>query len=85
MPSFSLDDMEARRAWLWMLTFNIFQSRAAILDKPDTRFAMHLSELVGLAPVQGEGRPGRGDGLGEFLDGLSVEAFAEYKQQARPA
>jgi hypothetical protein len=81
-PPFPLDDLEARRAWLWTLTFNIFQSRAAMLDKPDARFAMHLGALAGLAPAQPEAR--HGDSLGEFLDGLSVEAFAEYKQQACP-
>lgn len=83
-PPFSFDDLEARRAWLWTLTFNIFQSRAAMLDKPDARFAMHLGDLVGLAPAQPEARQRHGDSLGEFLDGLSVEDFAEYKQLARP-
>jgi hypothetical protein len=83
-PPFSFDDLEARRAWLWTLTFNIFQSRAAMLDKPDARFAMHLGDLVGLAPAQPEAKQRHGDSLGQFLEGLSVEDFAEYKQLARP-
>ncbi|WP_027135780.1 hypothetical protein [Geminicoccus roseus] len=83
-PPFTLDDLEARRAWLWMLIFNIFQNRAASAEKLDYRFALHLSELLGLnAPVD-EKKSIKVDALGEFLDGLSVEAFAEYKRQGEP-
>jgi hypothetical protein len=83
-PPFALEDVEARRAWLWKLTFNSFQNRVAMQDKPDTRFAIHLSELLGLCPAQTDPTKTGGDRLGDFLENLSVEAFAEYKRAGEP-
>ena len=83
-PRFAFDDLEARQEWLWKLAFNAFEQRVASADKPaDTRFMLHLSELLGLGSAANDNGKGR-SGLGDFLDAMSPEEFAEYKQQDRP-
>ncbi|HEX2529365.1 MAG TPA: hypothetical protein VHL31_24115 [Geminicoccus sp.] len=84
-PPFSIDDVSARRTWLWRLAFHTFEARAKAADKLDTRFLVHLSELLDLSAASRKQRgSGQDMGLGEFLHGLSVDEFAQYKRQCEP-
>lgn len=82
-PPFSYDDLAARRAWLWTLAFHTFERQVLQEDKLDTRFTLHLSNLLGLGPEPSEGaKDGRNQVLVDFYENLTVEQFADYKRQA---
>ncbi|WP_159710177.1 hypothetical protein [Geminicoccus flavidas] len=83
-PRFAFEDLEARHQWLWKLAYNAFEQRVTSAGRPaDTRFVLHLSELLGLGPAANDNGKGR-SGLGAFLDAMTPEEFAEYKQQDQP-
>jgi hypothetical protein len=83
-PGFAFDDLEARQQWLWKLAYNAFEQRVAGAGRSaDIRFVLHLSELLGLGPAANDNGKGR-SGLGDFLDAMTPDEFAEYKQQDQP-
>ena len=81
-PPFAHDDQENRRAWLWRLVFNTFEDRVANPEKLDTRFAVHLSALLGLSALTDKSSAaGPETAINGFLEDLSPQEFIDYKMQ----